>query len=246
MIGIVVVSHSVSLAQAALALALEMVPDSRPPIAIAAGAGEGILGTDATRVADAIDEVSGPAGVLVLMDLGSAVLSAELALEFRSSVCEVVLSRGPFVEGLIAAIVQASGGASLADVAAEAEGALGAKHALLPSAELPAGRPEAVDSVQVGVAAEFVVSDEVEVLNPEGLHARPVSTLVTAVQRFDAIVTLSLRQKTVSASSMMGVLSLGAHCGDRVTVAASGADAREAFDCVRGLFLSGFGELSTL
>jgi phosphotransferase system HPr (HPr) family protein len=236
MIGIVVVSHSIALAQAAVALSLEMVPGSRPPIAIAAGAGEGILGTDATRVADAIDEVSGPSGVLVLMDLGSAVMSAEMALEFRSSQCEVVLSRGPFVEGLLAAIVQASGGATLAECAAEAEGALEGKRAQLPALAHTATTDKVAEALE-----EF--SEDLQILNPDGLHARPISTLVTAVQGFDAQVTLSLRGKTVAANSMMGVMSLGGRLGDVVTVAASGVQAKEAFERVRSLFLEAFGEL---
>lgn len=236
MIGIVVVSHSIALAQAAVALSLEMVPGSRPPIAIAAGAGEGILGTDATRVADAIDEVSGPSGVLVLMDLGSAVMSAEMALEFRSSQCDVVLSRGPFVEGLLAAIVQASGGATLAECAAEAEGALEGKRGQLPELAHTI-------SAENGAAASEELTEALEILNPDGLHARPISTLVTTVQAFDAIVTLKLGDKTVSAASMMGVMSLGAKRGDVVTIAATGVQAKAAFERVRGLFLDGFGEL---
>ena len=81
MVGIVVVSHSRPLAEAAEALAMQMVRGTPPPIAIAAGLDDGVLGTDAVSVRDAIDRVTSPAGVIVLMDLGSAVLSAELALD---------------------------------------------------------------------------------------------------------------------------------------------------------------------
>ena len=81
MVGIVVVSHSRPLADAAVELALQMVRGAPPPIAIAAGLDDGVLGTDAVRVREAIDRVASAAGVLVLMDLGSAVLSAELALD---------------------------------------------------------------------------------------------------------------------------------------------------------------------
>ena len=79
----VVVSHSPALAQAAVDLALQMVPGEKPAIAIAAGAGEDLIGTDAAAVSAAIDEVASPDGVLVIMDLGSAVMSAEMALDFR-------------------------------------------------------------------------------------------------------------------------------------------------------------------
>ena len=124
MIGIVVVSHSPELADAAVALALQMTGDRRPAIAVAAGAGDGVLGTDAVRVAEAIDEVASPDGVLVFMDLGSAVLSTTMALEFRESTNEVRLSRAPFVEGIVAGVVLAAAGASLDDADREASGAM--------------------------------------------------------------------------------------------------------------------------
>ena len=80
-VGLVVVSHSPALAEATVALALAMVADDPPAVAVAAGTEDGGTGTDATAVMAAVEEVGGPGGVLVLMDLGSALLSAELALE---------------------------------------------------------------------------------------------------------------------------------------------------------------------
>src|SRR5215210_3765595 len=103
MIGIVVVSHSLALAEAAVALADEMVHGNGPVVAVAAGAGSG-FGTDATEVRRAMEKAASPDGVLVLMDLGSAVLSAELALELGAPPDhDVRLSAAPVVEGLVAA-----------------------------------------------------------------------------------------------------------------------------------------------
>ena len=85
------------------------------------------------QVADAIAEVSTGSGVLVVMDLGSAVLSAELALELLPDASiDVRLSSGPFFEGLQSAVVLAAAGASLDEVEREAAGALRAKQAQLP------------------------------------------------------------------------------------------------------------------
>ena len=131
MVGIVVVSHSPALAGAAVDLALQMVHGQPPAIAIAAGAGDGVLGTDAARVAEAIGEVDAGDGVLVLTDLGSAVLSAELALELAPDARDVRLSDAPFVEGLIAAVVLAAAGAGIDEVQREATDALAAKRAQL-------------------------------------------------------------------------------------------------------------------
>ncbi|WP_446724800.1 PTS sugar transporter subunit IIA domain-containing protein, partial [Microbacterium sp. K35] len=114
MIGIVAVSHSARLGEAALELALQMVPGGGVRVEVAAGAGvdaDGapVLGTDAVAVATAIDALAADCdGVLVLMDLGSAVLSAELALELRASDVPVRLVPAPFVEGLLAAVVAAA------------------------------------------------------------------------------------------------------------------------------------------
>ena len=99
MIGIVVVSHSPALARAAVDLAAQMVQGRGPVVAIAAGAAGG-LGTDATDVSAALVEAASPEGVLVLMDLGSAVLSAELSLELNPPEGHAVrLSAAPLGRG---------------------------------------------------------------------------------------------------------------------------------------------------
>jgi dihydroxyacetone kinase phosphotransfer subunit len=111
-VGIVVVSHSAALAAAVAELATEMAGDDLR-LALAGGVDddEAPLGTDAVKVMAAIEEVDDEAGVLVLMDLGSAVLSAEMALDLLppETAARVVLCEAPIVEGLIAAAVQASG-----------------------------------------------------------------------------------------------------------------------------------------
>src|SRR6476469_6664582 len=137
-VGLVVVSHSRALARAAVALAAEMVHGRPLRVAVAAGLDDATFGTDAVRIKQAIAEVDGPAGVVVLMDLGSAVLSAELALDLLDdpSVRErVLLSPAPLVEGLVVAAVAAAGGAGRHEVAAEARAALMGKSAHLATAE---------------------------------------------------------------------------------------------------------------
>ncbi|HUG49607.1 MAG TPA: HPr family phosphocarrier protein, partial [Terrimesophilobacter sp.] len=232
MVGIVVVSHSRRLADAAVELALEMVTGDKPPIAIAAGTADGSTGTDATMVADAIAEVSTGAGVLVIMDLGSAVLSAGLALEFLPDPSiDVRLSPGPFFEGLQAAVVLAAAGAALDEVEREAAGALSAKRAQLP------GGPDETGAVQPAGAAEPVAtaptrpkpdaSAEIALVNPDGLHARPAAALVGAVSGFAAQVTLTnLRSGAgpASASSPIALATLAALQGDPIRIDATGPD----------------------
>lgn len=242
MIGVVVVSHSSALAHAAVELALQMVQGERPAIAIAAGAGDGLIGTDAMAVSAAIDEVASPDGVLVIMDLGSAVMSAEMALDFRSSDTEVRLSSAPFVEGLLAAIVMAAGGASLDDVDREARAALTPKISMLDEpASLPASAPASAPAdMPAGVSADLTI------INSDGLHARPAAAMVSSLAGFEAkltVVNTRTASAPVSAHSLIGLLSLGAKVGDVLTVTASGAQAAEALAKVTGLVTEGFGEL---
>ncbi|MDT7658505.1 MAG: multiphosphoryl transfer protein, partial [Pseudonocardiales bacterium] len=138
MVGIVVVSHSRPLADAAVALATEMLTGQPVPIEVAAGLDEHTFGTDAAQIVTAITDAdagggAGSGGVVVLMDLGSAVLSAELALELLDDELRerVLLCPAPLVEGLVVAAVSAAGGASRAEVAAEASAALAGKLAQL-------------------------------------------------------------------------------------------------------------------
>src|SRR3954466_15816422 len=167
-VGIVVVSHSRALADAALALAGEMLHGRRVRIEIAAGLDETTFGTDAVQVKRAIEKVDGPEGVVVLMDLGSAVLSAELALDLLDDPAareRVVLSSAPIVEGLVVAAVAASSGASRAEVAAEARAALMGKAAHLSGPE-DTTPPDAPAAGGEDVVARFTVT------NHHGLHAR--------------------------------------------------------------------------
>jgi len=132
-VGLVVISHSRPLAEAAVELARQMLPGREQAIEVAAGTDDGGLGTDAVAVSEAITAADSGDGVVVLMDLGSAVMSAETALELLDDDVRerVLLSPAPLVEGLIGAAVVAAGGADRDRVAAEALLGLAPKQAHL-------------------------------------------------------------------------------------------------------------------
>jgi phosphoenolpyruvate---glycerone phosphotransferase subunit DhaM len=132
-VGLVVVSHSRPLAEAAVTLARQMLPVTDLAIEVAAGTDDGGLGTDAVAVSAAMTAADTGDGVVVLMDLGSAVMSAEMALELLDDDVRsrVLLSPAPLVEGLIGAVVVAAGGADRDRVAAEALRGLAPKQAHL-------------------------------------------------------------------------------------------------------------------
>jgi phosphocarrier protein FPr len=242
--GLVVVSHSHALAQGAVALAQEMVQGQDVRIVVAAGLDEQTLGTDAVRIADAIAEADRGDGVVVFMDLGSAVLSAELALDLLDDGTlrdRVVLCPAPLVEGLIVAAVSAGSGAGPQQVAAEALDALAGKQVHL------AGRPDTAPAATAGEppAAVDEVTATFTVPNPHGLHARPASRLVQRTSGMDAQVLL--RNATsgtdwVPASSLSRVATLGALQGHELQVRACGPDARAAVDAVLALAADAFGE----
>jgi dihydroxyacetone kinase phosphotransfer subunit len=126
-VSLVVVSHSLTLARGVKELADQMA-DQQVHIEIAAGivddpSGEIHLGTDATQIAEAIQRCWSPAGVLVLVDLGSAVLSAELALELLPPALQAccLISNAPLVEGAIVAAIEARLNHDLAAVNQAAE-----------------------------------------------------------------------------------------------------------------------------
>ena len=247
MVGIVVVSHSRALARAALELAREMLHGRAVKVAIAAGLDDRTLGTDAVQIQAAIEEVDGPQGVLVLMDLGSAVLSAELALELLDPDvrARVVLCPGPLVEGLVVATVAAAGGAGLADVAAEASAALIGKQSHLTPDGGAVGDTGSAGPQQVSAAGTPEATGVFVVANEHGLHARPAARLVAEIRDIDARVTLrnlTSQSPQVPAASLSRVATLGALQGHQVEVAATGRQAREAVEHVLALAARHFDE----
>jgi len=134
-VGLVLISHSNTLVEGLREMVAQVAGDD-VPVATAGGTQDGRLGTSAPHIAAAIRTTldAGADHALVLLDLGSAALSLELALEEfdEADQARVRISEAPLVEGAILAAVQASIGASIDDVAAAAEGA--ATMAKLPRA----------------------------------------------------------------------------------------------------------------
>lgn len=126
MVGLVLVTHSSSIADG-LRDMVAQVAGADVPVATAGGTDDGRLGTSAPRIAAAIRSTldAGSDGTLILLDLGSAALSLELALEEfdDDERARLRVSDAPLVEGAILAAVQASVGASLDEVAEAAAGA---------------------------------------------------------------------------------------------------------------------------
>jgi phosphocarrier protein FPr len=242
-VGLVVVSHSEALAEGVVALAREMGGEE---LALEAAGGmdePGALGTDAERVRAAIERAMSDDGVLVLMDLGSALMSTEFAIEMLEGGGRVLMSEAPLVEGTVAAAVAARGGASLEEVAAEARGALAMKASQL-GVDGGAAAGEADAAPQADAAAVPDAEARLEVRNAIGLHARPAALFVGIVRDYDAEVRVAKEGggAPVRATSLTNVVALGARFGDTLLVTASGPQASEALDALRALADEGFGD----
>ncbi len=113
MVNLVIVSHCRRLAEGVKELADQMAGPGVQIGAVGGIAGEDggwLLGTDAAAIAQTVQDVWTPAGVLLLVDLGSAVLSAEQALELLPAEMRdrCLVSNAPLVEGAVIAALEAS------------------------------------------------------------------------------------------------------------------------------------------
>ncbi len=126
MVGLLLVGHSADVVRGVLAMVAQAAP--AVPTGGAGGLAGGRLGTnavDATEALRATLEASGGDGVVALLDLGSAAMALEIALEALEpgERERVMATDAPFVEGAVLAAVASAGGASLAGVRAAAESA---------------------------------------------------------------------------------------------------------------------------
>jgi phosphocarrier protein HPr len=82
---------------------------------------------------------------------------------------------------------------------------------------------------------------EIEIVNSQGLHARPATALVNLTTKFRSQLFLVRDEKKINAKSILGVLVLAAEKGARLTVEAEGADAQQALDAIADLAINKFG-----
>ena len=205
-VGLVIVSHSVKLAEGIAELAGQMAPGVT--IRAAGGMEDGSLGTDFDRVLTALEQADSGDGAVLLYDLGSARMIADLAVEAHPNPLQAIVVDAPVVEGAVAAAVAAQGGGDLAGVARAA----GER-----PPEFGAEAPPAV-----GESVELVLRNEV------GLHARPAALLVRTIASLKADVTVYHNGQQADARSVLALMGLSARGGDTIKVVADGPDATEA------------------
>ncbi|KAA5832729.1 dihydroxyacetone kinase phosphoryl donor subunit DhaM [Saccharopolyspora hirsuta] len=223
-VGLVIVSHSARLAEGVVELAQQMAPDVR--VIAAGGLPDGNVGTDFEKVSAALSDANTGSGAVVLYDLGSAQMIAELAVESLGDPSTALVVDAPLVEGAVAAAVAAQGGEPMAAVGRAAEAAAEGGELAEP------GAPAAADEVR----------EELELTNEVGLHARPAALLARSLTGLQANVKISLGDNEADAASVLGVMGLGARQGDRIVLHANGPDASQAIERILDLAKRNFDE----
>lgn len=222
-VGLVIVSHSERLAEGVVELAAQMAPDVQ--VRPAGGLPGGGVGTDYESVSAAMSDAGSGSGVVLLYDLGSAQMTAELAVESMGDPSSAVVADAPLVEGAVAAAVAAQSGKDM-DAVARAASAAGV------GAEEEGAPAEAAEEVR----------DELVLENEVGLHARPAALLARSLAGLRASVRVRLGDNEADGASVLGLMGLGARKGDRITLLADGADAQQAIQQVRDLAARNFDE----
>ena len=88
-----------------------------------------------------------------------------------------------------------------------------------------------------------MVSEEIKVINPSGLHLRPAGNLCKEALRYDSKINIIFGDATENAKSVLSVLATCVKCGDIIKITCDGRDENEALEALKNLINSGFGEL---
>lgn len=222
-VGLVFVSHSSKIADGLVDLAGQMAPDVA--LVAAGGTDDGGIGTSFDLVTAAIGRADTGEGVVILCDLGSAILTAETAIDFLDDDARsrVAIIDAPLIEGGVAAAVAAQTGQDLSGVAAAARTAF--------------ERPESsIAQQEDGVPSGY--SRVVTVINRDGLHARPAADFVKLAGTFASRVTVNGKD----AKSLLAIMALGLVRGREAEIATEDPEGRPAVDALADLVASGFGE----
>jgi phosphocarrier protein FPr len=243
MVGIVLVSHSSLLVEGIQAIIAQMIQDVAP-VVVAAGTSdeENPIGTDPIKILHAIREAQQGDGVIVLMDFGSALISAETAFDLLSEIEQhnVFLSPAPFVEGALAATVQASLGVGVTTILEEVAAINRTKAKRLGVEDV--GLYAATRNTDIPPPRDR--SEEISLIVPNqlGLHARPAARVAGTLGGYIADVWLIRGSDSANARSLNQMTMLTVQRGESIQFRAVGADAKDALSALLALASENFGD----
>ncbi|MDJ0348247.1 dihydroxyacetone kinase phosphoryl donor subunit DhaM [Cryobacterium sp. PH29-G1] len=230
-VGLVFVSHSEKIANGLVELARQMAPTVH--LVAAGGTDSGGIGTSFEKISDGITQANTGGGVVILCDLGSAILTAETARDFldEPEQNQVLIVDAPLVEGGVSAAVAAETGGDLKAVMAAAQSAFRTNSTTTSAAE-PDASPASGDSTMESI------SRTVTLTNKDGLHARPAAEFVTLASSFSVPITVN----GTDADSLLSIMALGLSRGSTVLLSSPDPSAGPAINALAELLESGFGE----
>ena len=231
MVSLIFVSHSYELAKTAVDY-IRKVTNTNVKMAFSGGTGDNHseMGTDSIDVFNAIESVYSDDGVLIFCDLGSALISSELAISMldEEKSVNVRMTSAPFIESGINAAIQSSLNKSLDEVVSEAI------ESLTPKISYVKDKLD-YNTVEVSNDIEFkdYVKGEYKILLENGFHARPVFMFINIIANSKSLVYISNKTKhkaPVSADSITKVTLLNIEYGDIMEIYAKGPDAEQVLE----------------
>ena len=209
LVGIMIVSHSYSIASGTADMVRQMCGE-KIPISFAGGTSDGKIGTDLEKILAGLKEIWSDSGVVVLYDLGSSEMSSEAAIEMLSQKQQdkIKILNAPLVEGAIIAGVESIQGSKLEEVKSVVE----KRHFV---------------SDEISASTEI---KSIKISHHIGLHARPAVKFTKLAKTFDANIQVKLQEHSswVNAKSIVKVMGLKASRGKVLNLKSDGKDGNEA------------------
>ncbi|MEI0581127.1 dihydroxyacetone kinase phosphoryl donor subunit DhaM [Brachyspira pilosicoli] len=238
MVGLIFVSHSNELAKNMKKYIYD-ITKTEVPIGFSGGVGDDFkeLGTDPTDIYNLIEEMYTDDGIIIFCDLGSALISSEMAISMLDDDKKekVKLTSAPFLEGGILAAIEASLNKNIDEIKKELNNSLDAKKSYIDDDE--------EEEVEKNNAADNNLKDyirqEYKILLKNGLHARPIFMFMNMVSKSNCSVLITNKTKNkniISADSMSKISLLNIQYNDIVEVYAKGEEAQKFLENVKDLF----------
>ncbi|WP_020004197.1 dihydroxyacetone kinase phosphoryl donor subunit DhaM [Brachyspira innocens] len=233
MVSLIFVSHSYELAKTT-AEYIKKVTNTDIPIAFSGGSGDDHkeLGTDAVEVFNAIESVYSDDGVIIFCDLGSALISSELALSMldEEKAKNVRMTSAPFIEGGINAAIQSSLAKNIDEVINESLESLTPKISYVKDKfDYSINNNNLLEDIEF----KDYIKGEYKILLENGFHARPVFMFINIIANSKSKVFISNKTKhkpPVSADSITKVTLLNIEYGDVMEIYAKGPDAEDVLE----------------
>lgn len=242
MVNLIFVSHSNELAEATSKYIKE-ITKSKNSIAFCGGVGvdKKEFGTDPIDILNIIEEVYSEDGVIIFCDMGSALISSQLAISMldENKQPNVKITSAPFVEGGIIASIQASLNKKINDIILESLESLSSKKSYveyegyLQNSQNDNGKNERVENL-----LKDYKKREYKITLNNGFHSRPVFQLINIVTNSKSSVYIANKTKNkgpIQADNITKITLLNMEYNDTMEVYAKGEDTDEVFNKIQEL-----------